>query len=203
MPKKQTKPRDHFRPLSPQTLRKTSEHVLYEIQMFGLMTDLLTPHIWDEIPEYMARGASNAMIESFTIHARALRDFLYATPRGDDVSAADWFPAGVWEDLRGPEPEMLLDARKRTGKEITHLTYARLDRTEDDKLWQHQEILDALRRPLFVFGENVDKALVCFNYTMRAWMSFTTVASVPRKVRYQEPGTQRIVATQAFGLPRG
>jgi hypothetical protein len=98
---------------------------------------------------------------------------------------------------------VLLDARKRTGKEIAHLTYARLDRTEDDKLWPQREILDALRKPLFRFQQDVDAALVCDPFKSSAWMSITTVASVPLKVRYQEPGTQRIVATQAFGLPRG
>src|SRR5258707_19630 len=90
-----------LRPLSPEILRAMSEHVLYEIESFGLMTDLLTPHIWMEIPEYVAHGASNAMIESFTIHARSLHDFLYAEPRGDDASAADWFPSDIWEALRG------------------------------------------------------------------------------------------------------
>jgi hypothetical protein len=191
---------DYNRPRSPATLPAISEHVLYDITMFGLMTDLLTPHLWAEIPTHTAHGASNAMIELFTIHARALQDFLYATPRGDDVSAADGFPAGVWESIRGPEPGVLVDARRRTGKEIAHLTYARLERTEENKLWPHQEILDALRTPLFRFQARVNEALVCQGFKARAWMAFTTVASVPEKVRYREPGTASIVATQAFGL---
>jgi hypothetical protein len=82
------------RPVSAGTLRAMSEHVLHEIHMFGLMTDLLTPHLWAEATEYMAQGAHNAMVESFTIHARALQDSLYAKPRGDNASAGDWFPPG-------------------------------------------------------------------------------------------------------------
>jgi hypothetical protein len=192
-----TKPR----PIPPDELRAMSEHVLYEIEMFSYTTDLLTPELWQGVPAFMATGAHNALIESFTIHVRALRDFLYAEPRGDDASAADYFPEGVWSAIRLPEPDVLRDARRRTGKEIAHLTYARLDGEADGKLWPHREIVDALRSALFRFIDRVDRELVCKGFWARGWNSIQTAASVPERARSGEPGTVLAVATQSFGMP--
>jgi hypothetical protein len=179
-----------------------SEHVLYEIEMFSRTTALLTPHIWETVPAFMADGAQNALIESFTIHVRGLHDFLYATPKGDDVSAADWFPGREeeWARLRGPEPAVLIEARRRTGKEIAHLTYARLERAGDGKLWPHQEIVDALGTGIFRFYTNVDRDLVCDKFAPRAMFAAMSVASVAKRGRVGEPGVPYIDLHTGYGM---
>jgi hypothetical protein len=69
----------------------------------------------------------NAMLESFTIHARNLRHFL--DPEGridpdDDVLAADFFDtAADWLAVRGPMPPSPDKLRFRVGREIAHLPY--------------------------------------------------------------------------------
>lgn len=191
------------RPIPPDRLRAMSEHVLYEIEMFADTTDLLTPEIWADVPRFMATGAHNAFIEAFTVHARALHDFLYAKPWGDDASAADWFPGAEakWYGLRGPEPEIPKEARQRTGKEIAHITYVRLEREGDGKLWPHREIVEALRTPLFRFIDHVDRDLVCDRFVSAAWQAVLMAASVPLRGRAGEPGVLHDPARRDFGMP--
>lgn len=190
------------RPIAPERLRAMSAHVLYEIEMFSRMTDLLTPEIWADVPSFMAEGAENAFIEAFTVHARALHDFLFAKPKRDDASAADWFPGTEreWYRLRGPKPTVLVEARRRTGKEIAHITYARLDCDGAGKLWAHREIVEALRTPLFRFVDNVDRELVSERFVSRGWMAIQSVASVPLRGRAGEPGVRREPAGRSFGM---
>ena len=89
----------------------------------------------------------NALLESFVIHYRALLDFFYANPRRDDVSANHYFDSvDGWPKLRPPETEVLKTSRKRAGKEIAHLTYARLDVTPETKGWRFRQITEDLNR---------------------------------------------------------
>jgi hypothetical protein len=195
------------RPIPDERLRAMSEHVLYEIEMFGRVTDALTPELWRDVPTFLADTAQNAFVESFTIHVRGLHDFLFATPRDDDASAADWFPGAEaeWLEARGPEPEVLRTARRRTGKEIAHITYARLE--GDGKLWPHKDIIEALRTPLFRFLDRVDQSRVSSVFKSRAWGAIHAVPSDPERARSAEPGIRfslpgtgygMSVATQAF-----
>lgn len=83
----------------------------------------------------------NALIESFVVHARALLDFLYgpAKLQPDDVVADDYVDAAMWATSRPQESASLEGVRSRAGKEIAHLTYKRLERT-DKKNWDFARI---------------------------------------------------------------
>jgi len=97
----------------------------------------------DAIPEEIIR---NALLESFTLHARALVHFFFpSNPWGDDVLAADFFPSpDVWERIRGRMAPVLAKVSPRVGKEVAHLTYARLDVTPEAKRWPVADIATAL-----------------------------------------------------------
>ena len=100
----------------------------------------------------------NALLESFVIHYRALLDFFYAKPRRDDVSANDYFDSvDEWPKLRPPETEVLKLSRKRAGKEIAHLTYARLDVTPETKGWRFRQITEDLNRVIQAFLDNIPR----------------------------------------------
>ena len=79
--------------------------------------------------------AANAFLESFTIHVRALLQVFYpANPLIDDVLAQDFFDEPrIWVDALGEMPEVLAIVKPRVGKEIAHLTYARLAVTPEAK----------------------------------------------------------------------
>jgi hypothetical protein len=142
--------------------------------MWRASSDALGDHMWRQVEgEYLKRTAKNALVESFTIHTRALMDFLYVgNPRDTDVVVTDFFTEEEWRRMSAaPEPDppwrtpsnvrsnkehpVLVEARRRTSKEIAHLTYNRLDRIGDDKLWPTAEIVDALSTDLGRFVDQV------------------------------------------------
>jgi hypothetical protein len=88
----------------------------------------------------------NALLESFTIHARGLLQFFFSNqPRPDDMVAADFLPSSaVWDAARGAMPEVLANLGARVGKEVAHLTYGRLLVTEDAKPWSFIAVVEAL-----------------------------------------------------------
>jgi hypothetical protein len=123
------------------------EHLYYEIDMLqGTMERLETGSTEDRI-------FHNALVESFTIHARNLMHFLYPTGKKDDsdVLAADFFDdEGYWLKIRLKEPEEFGKSRGRVNKEIAHLTYDRLSITPDRKIWSP------------VLGHEILKVMDCF-----------------------------------------
>jgi hypothetical protein len=75
-----------------------------------------------------------ALIESFAIHLRNLFEFFYnQSPRDTDVVAADYFDDPASWSMR--PSTMLVTARKRADKEVSHLTLQRKDAGDPDKHW--------------------------------------------------------------------
>jgi hypothetical protein len=107
----------------------------------------------------MASGAAgpgplnNALLESFTIHTRVLLDFLYAEKlQTDDVVAEDFFSEpSLWLSVRPVKSDCLASVHKRVGKEIAHLTYARLDVTPEAKPWLYAPIANEVNAAFSVF----------------------------------------------------
>lgn len=138
------------------------EHISYEIQMFDFTARKLGQGNLDLLE-------NNAMLETFLIHARCLLDFLYpaATLRPDDVIADDFFDDP--QVLHSALPKNLPMAdflRKRTGKEVAHLTYKRLNIDREQKLWNFTEICQQLGEALAIFFEQLTSE-------QRQW--FTTI----------------------------
>ena len=139
------------RPRTPEELRGASEHLFYEVGMFGTLARALATGVFG------AGSINNAVLESFTVHARVLLDFLFANkPRPDDVVAEDFFPTPErWPTVRGDMPPLLKDVDARVGKEVAHLTYARLEVTPEKKEWRFVEIAVALEAIIALFVNNV------------------------------------------------
>jgi hypothetical protein len=89
---------------------------------------------------------NNALLESFTVHARILLDFLYADRlQKDDVIANDFFPDPVaWNTSRPPKSDTLQNIHRRVAKEVAHLTYARQEVTPETKPWPFLEIANEI-----------------------------------------------------------
>jgi len=102
---------------------------------------------------------ANAALEAFAIHVRVVLDFLYNdTPRNDDVIAQHFLPSTKqWSALRPSMSSELVLARARTGKEIAHLTYARLDVTPQTKPWPFAAIANDVSSAFSVFRSNAVK----------------------------------------------
>ena len=112
-------------------------------------------HVWGVIdpssgsPTERLVVLHNALIESFALHARVLLDFFYGSAKSrnqDDVLAEHFFhDAEIWHAKR---PHLSDDDRKlikrRVGKEIAHLTYARQMVDPEDKPWPITDIVDVI-----------------------------------------------------------
>ena len=117
-------------------LQVASNHLFYEVWMLGILTQAMASGIAGEGP------MNNALLESFTIHARALLDFLYTEkPKSDDVIAEDYFadPAR-WVSIRPAKTTTLQTVHHRVGKEVAHLTYARQEVAPEMKAWPFVQI---------------------------------------------------------------
>jgi hypothetical protein len=121
-----------------------SEHLHYEMMMLiGTARGLASGVAGESV-------LNNALLESFTLHARALLAFLYADkPRPDDVVAEDF--VSDWVSKRPPETAPLARVHFRVGKEIAHLTYERLSVTEEARQWRFVEVAEEMQRVLNVF----------------------------------------------------
>lgn len=134
-------------------LQESSNHLFYEVWMFTSLANGLASGIAGQGP------IANALLESFVIHVRAIMDFLYADrPQPDDVIAEDFFASPEqWTRIRPALSESLSQAKRRAGKEIAHLTYARLDVTPETKPWRFSEIANEITTVMDIFLKNVPK----------------------------------------------
>lgn len=158
-------------------LRAASDHLFYEVMMLKHTMERLASGPEDDV-------VSNALLESFTIHARALMDFFYPSekPEATDVIAQDFFvDAQAWADVRGDQPEIFGKARRRVNKEIAHLTYDRQAVTPALKGWD----LNALGGPILEisnkFLANVPKRLLGLRWSaIRTEPAGIPFAALPR-----------------------
>src|SRR5271157_886788 len=141
-------------------LRQASNHLFYEIWMFQTLAQGVTIGIAGEGP------INNALLESFTIHVRALIGFFYSeSPRNDHIVAEDFFQnPNDWMNKRPLKTELLEIAKKRADREVAHLTYARIDITPEEKQWEFLKIFNDLQIPIGVLLDNVSIDLLGSNW---------------------------------------
>jgi hypothetical protein len=154
---------------TPADLRAISADVLYELQMLFLMADRLRRHQNGELMR--PADIEMACIEDLTVHARALEEFIWGEPRPrypDDAFAADFFAEGAWETIRANiQRSALTDLRRRTGHEIVHLSYRRLQVTEEARPWKFDVIADVIGKAFRLFLEHLPYELLCDEFEAR------------------------------------
>jgi hypothetical protein len=140
-------------PISDQDLtRWAREHLVYEARMLAFTAIRLAErHGIPRNPE------SNALLESFVVHVRCLRDFLWGD-RNDrqpmDAFATDFCEEGKWESERGAVPPAIteIDERNRAGREVVHLSYHRLGVEAAAKDWEVSEVYMEIEAALAKFA---------------------------------------------------
>ena len=150
-------------------LRDLSGHLHYEFSMFATLARAMATGVFGTSP------LNNAALESFTLPGRVLLDFLFAQkPWADDAIAEDFFePPEDWARVRGEMPPVLKDLNSRVGKEVAHLTYARLLVGPDQKPWPFLAIESAMETVMARFVDHVPVANL--------------------STEWQRPGTKRTV----------
>jgi len=134
-------------------IRKASNHLHYEIAMLSSVAEAIA------LQKFQGTNIGNALLESFLIHARLLKDFLYSNnPHEGDVIAEDFFERNEkWISI-WPELSSLLNRLKgRVGKEVAHLTYDRINVTPDEILWPVIQIKKEIIQVINMFLRNSPK----------------------------------------------
>lgn len=124
------------------------EHFYYEVSMLVFCGG--------KIGEFQcARDtySTNMALESFLFHARNLREFFYSeTKRPDDARAYEFVKnKGEWEQLKPEETDSIKEVKRRSGKELAHLTYKRFYGTPPRKRWECGEVATDLLKLVKLF----------------------------------------------------
>ena len=133
-------------------MRWAHEHLVYEAAMLSHAVDKFAS-------KQLSDQDHNAFLESFAIHVRCLRDFLWGSRRKNnpgDAFAFDFCDPGVWEQARPPLPDAVRAIegdRRRIGREIVHLTYHRLDIEAETKDWDLTALMAPIAKGLHKFAE--------------------------------------------------
>jgi hypothetical protein len=122
-------------------LRKISCHLAYEVEMItwtaGILNSIASLKGLDS--NDLIRGMNNGLVESFAIHFRVLRDFLYYRPHGNDnVVVEDYVDDQTLSRLRPQESRLLNGAWCKATKEVVHLSRDRVLRSAQSQAGQHR-----------------------------------------------------------------
>ncbi len=148
---------------SPAELRKASEDVWYEVSMLLSVAQVLSSQIFGP------GVATNAFLESFTIHARALEAFFFCRKQDPrDMVASDFFDEpNQWARKRGKESAVLKPVTWRVGKQVAHLSYVRLDVTPEAKDWDVPAIARAIAELADKFRKGAAPELLALKWPRR------------------------------------
>jgi len=145
-------------------LVKITNALKYEVQMLNDTSRILSS--FDELYGDFEHSKTirNALVESFTVHARVILDFLYSGKKKvDDVVALDFFDdAMIWRKARPKRSKLLKDIHWRVGKEIVHLSFERMN--VRNKKWS-LNIATELLRVVKIFYENAPSNRVSTQFT--------------------------------------
>jgi hypothetical protein len=121
----------------------------------------------------------NALLESVVLHARGLIEFAYSDhPRADDVVASDFLP--TWPDVRPPMTDFLKEVKRRTDKEMMHITRAR-SIAEQLRGWSYGKVHNELSVVLAEFIVRVPDGKVIATFPKRARDCFPIARQLDRK----------------------
>jgi hypothetical protein len=149
-------------------LVEDSHHVLYEMeQIAGAVKRLAGLRAaGQEAPEV----DENALLESIVMHARGLIEFTYSdNPRGDDINASDFVPD--WREIRPAQTPFLKEVKKRTDKEMMHITRARKI-ADELRIWTYGKLVNELSLVLAEFIVRVPSEKVEPDFPVRARNAF-------------------------------
>lgn len=154
--------------ISQKKLRRTAEHVYYEISMFHFTTIYLEK--MRNPPIYLV----NALLESWCIHLRNLLDFFYTSTANryrDDVLAEDYISDLQQFKQTRAKTRTFAHIKKRVAKQIAHLTYHRNVYNRKTKPWPYKQIYGQIYPTVTAFYDSLPKH-------KRRWLHFIELKKV-------------------------
>lgn len=136
-------------------LHAVAPHLVYEIEMLQAAAF--------RIIKEQDTFIQNTLLESFTVHARALHHFFDPQPKRtnkfDDVLAAHFFDnPDDWAKARGTMPKSLDTVYEKVNKQIAHLTYRRTRLAPGENEWPIEDMLEEFMKVAKAFANSASAA---------------------------------------------
>lgn len=133
----------------------SGEHLYYEIKMLFEICDLL-------MKPSENKYVFNSLLESYVLHTYNLLDFFYKPQiKPDDAKAFHYIKDfDRWKKMLPAYESYFRLFNKRRNREVTHLTYKRMEVTGSAKAWYVKETTDKIRKVVSIFMEVADPKLV-------------------------------------------
>lgn len=133
------------------SLEKASEHIYYEAWMFyETASRAINSIVVEEV---------NINLESFSIHARNLFNFLYpmtSRPKRDDIWVTDYIKMTRSYNSSKTNKRELKFILNKTAKQVGHLTYRRNKYNSENKGWPVYDIVIKIHKTLTAFYQELD-----------------------------------------------
>lgn len=104
---------------------------------------------------------NNAILESYLVHVRNIKDSLWETGHKDDISAKSFCSNDCSRQGTKSEDTLaslnICQVNRRINKQISHLTRERKERTREEMTWDVEKITCDLTSYLETFISNADK----------------------------------------------
>ena len=180
------------------------QHLVYEIQMLNETGRVLSTFRADESND-RDRVVQNALVESFALHARTIISLLYyGKQKDDDVVAGDFLDDPVaWENRRPAMTDLLKTVHRRVAKEVAHLTYARVEITDEERKWPFVQVAIDIDRVLkeFIALLPPDFPKPPTSASLQTHTTATTDTSSPVSVVHAEMPNRVVTEVASKGLP--
>lgn len=137
------------RKISNYSLRKSAEHLYYEVLMFYQTLTALT--------KQRNQIEVNILLDAFAIHTRNLFDFFYPKKniRRDDMSVLDFVEKRrLFHQNKTRKKDLLFIVRK-ADKQVAHLTYSRNRYNQNNKGWAFIDIGNKMVKTLNSFYQSL------------------------------------------------
>lgn len=132
--------------LSDSELREYSDHHLkYELEMLLWCTAILNSLAETRKAGALPLAINNAVMNSFSMHARNLIDFLYlrslGKDRGEDIIIEDFIELSQLANCLPVMTPLLEEAKHKTDKQVAHLSKNRIQYEQVGKEWMVSDIV--------------------------------------------------------------
>jgi len=156
-------------------LEYADTHVTYELNMLVWTSGLLSALFPFKTNGYLPWTVNNATVNSYSMHARNLIDFLYSRSLGKDYSTdiilQDYIGQAASSKFP-PIPPLLEAAKTKADKQVAHLTRERIDYEKAGKEWHFVDIALAIAGAF--------KAVAPFFPPARSSQAFRDLISFPK-----------------------
>jgi len=131
--------------LSDQELRAyADEHLQYEFDMLIWSAGILAPLAAHHDHGYLPWSLNNAVLNTFSVHARNLISFLYSRSqrkdRPTDILIEDYIDEEILEEHLPPITPLLEEAITKANKQVAHMTLERVDYEKEGKAWKFIDV---------------------------------------------------------------